>query len=196
MLRFKDSKQQERVQKNIYIITGGPGFGKTDLVNELQNLGYTCSGEFAHDLIAEQQSIGGEILPWKNPKLFQQEILKRRTTFFESVPDTAVAFADRGIPDQLAFARYKGFGAPDILIQKSLEYRYAPLVFITPPWPEIYRNNSVRTESFQEATEIHKVVLETYFLLNYQLIELPLVAVKKRAEFILQTIQNTTQYDT
>ena len=176
------------MRKNIYIITGGPGFGKTEIVTELQNCGYICSGEFAHELIEEQQASGGEILPWKNPKLFQQEILKRRIAFYESVPDGTLAFADRGIPDQLAFARYKGFSAPDILIQKSLEYRYAPLVFITPPWPEIYRNNSVRTESFQEATEIHKVVLETYFSLNYQLIDLPLVSVKKRVDFILLTL--------
>lgn len=183
------------MRKNIYIITGGPGFGKTELVNELRNLGYSCSGEFAHDLIAEQQSIGGEILPWKNPKLFQQEILKRRTAFFESVEYDQIAFADRGIPDQLAFAQYRGFGFPERLSSVAKEYRYAPLVFITSPWPEIFRNNVVRTESFEEAVTIHDVITETYLSLNYQLIDLPLVAVKKRAEFILQTIQNTTQYD-
>ncbi|MBA4411489.1 MAG: hypothetical protein C0397_18975 [Odoribacter sp.] len=59
---------------------------------------------------------GGEILPWKNPKLFQEEILRKRIAFFESVPDGVVAFADRGIPDQLAFARYKGFGAPEFQV--------------------------------------------------------------------------------
>lgn len=176
------------MQKNIYIVTGGPGFGKTALINELRNLGYNCSGEFAHDLIEEQQASGGEILPWKNPKLFQQEILKRRIAFFESVPDGTVAFADRGIPDQLAFARYKGFGTPDVLIRKSTEYQYARVVFVAPPWPEIFKNNSIRSESFQEAIAIHHVICETYSSLHYQLIDLPLVSVKKRVDYILLTL--------
>jgi len=176
------------VQKNIYIVTGGPGFGKTEIVTELQNSGYTCSGEFAHELIEEQQASGGEILPWKNPKLFQQEILKRRIAFYESVPDGTLAFADRGIPDQLAFALYKGFGTPDVLIRKSTEYQYGRLVFVTPPWPEIYKNNVVRNESFDDAVAIHLAICETYNSLNYQLIDLPLVSVKKRVDFILLTL--------
>ncbi|HAQ20224.1 MAG TPA: ATPase [Prolixibacteraceae bacterium] len=176
-------------QKQIYIITGGPGFGKTELVKELRRAGYLCSQEFARDLIEKQMSIGGEILPWKNPKLFQEEILRKRIAFFESVPDGVVAFADRGIPDQLAFARYKGFGAPEILIQSSLKYRYSPLVFVTPPWSDIFANDDVRTESYNDAVWIHQFVLDAYIGLNYQAIELPLSSVKSRVEFILQTIK-------
>ena len=175
-------------QKQIYIITGGPGFGKTELINELQRSGHLCSGEFARDLIQSQQKSGGEILPWKNPKLFQQEVLKQRIAFFDSVPENSFAFADRGIPDQLAFARYKGFGTPEILVESSRIYRYAPQVFVTPPWPEIFENDPIRTETFEEAVLIHQAVLETYSDLNYQVIELPLLPVKKRVDFLLQTI--------
>ena len=60
-------------QKNIYIITGGPGFGKTELIDELHRAGYLCSGEFARELIEHQQEIDGDLLPWKNPKLFQKK---------------------------------------------------------------------------------------------------------------------------
>lgn len=175
-------------QKQIYIITGGPGFGKTELINELRRIGYLCSGEFARDLIKSQQESGGEILPWKNPKLFQREVLKQRIAFFDSVPENSLAFADRGIPDQLAFSRYKGFGTPEILIESSQLYRYAPQVFVTPPWSQIFENDSIRTESFGEAIEIHQAVLDTYSDLNYQVIELPLLPLKKRVDFILQAI--------
>lgn len=175
-------------QKQIYIITGGPGFGKTELINDLRKLGYLCSGEFARDLIQSQQESGGNILPWKNPKLFQQEVLKRRIAFFDSVPGNSFAFADRGIPDQLAFSRYKGFGTPEILLESSRIYRYAPQVFVTPPWSEIFENDSIRTESFDEAVKIHQAVLATYIDLNYQVIELPLLPLKNRVDFILQAI--------
>ncbi|HZL10987.1 MAG TPA: AAA family ATPase [Prolixibacteraceae bacterium] len=175
------------IRKQIYIITGGPGFGKTELIEELRKSGYLCSGEFARDLIETQLTNGGDVLPWKNPKLFQLEVLKQRIAFFESVPDRTIAFADRGIPDQLAFARYKGFVTPEILAGSASEYRYATHVFVTPPWPEIFVNDAIRSETYEEAVRIHQAVLETYSGLNYQIIELPLISVRKRIEYLLQT---------
>lgn len=183
------------VQKQIYIITGGPGFGKTELINELRQSGYLCSGEFARELIDRQQKIGGDLLPWKNPKLFQEEILRLRKDFYDSVPDKTIAFADRGIPDQLAFARYKGFGTPEILKESAEKYRYAPQVFVTPPWPGIFVNDSIRSESYDEAVRIHQSVLETYLGLNYQIIELPLIPVNERLTFILQIILKTKSHE-
>lgn len=177
-------------QKKIYIITGGPGFGKTELIDELRRAGYLCSGEFARELIDYQQKIDGDLLPWKNPKLFQEEILGLRQNFYESVPDQTIAFADRGIPDQLAFARYKGFGTSKILKESAEKYRYAPQVFVTPPWPGIYINDTIRKETFEEAILIHQAVLEIYSDLNYRIIELPLISVSDRLSFILKTILN------
>ena len=178
------------IEKQIYVITGGPGFGKTLIVEELRQLGYNCSKEFARDLILSEQESGGEVLPWKNPKLFQQNILQKRVAFFDSIPAGAFAFADRGIPDQLAFARYRGFGTPEILSEYSQKYRYAPLVFVTPPWPEIFVNDSIRTETFDEACRIHEIVVETYISLNYQIIELPLLPPKQRTKYLLENLLN------
>ena len=175
-------------EKQIYVITGGPGFGKTVLVEALQAKGYLCSGEFARELILSQQETDGDILPWKNPRLFQQTVLKKRKEFFDSVPEGTIAFADRAIPDQLAFARYKGFGTPEVLLSAASEYRYAYKIFVTPPWPEIFVNDPIRTETFDEALQIHRIVVETYRNLNYQIIELPLVPISERLNYLLQHI--------
>jgi len=174
--------------KEIYVITGGPGFGKSSLIESLASLDYYCSGEFARDIIEDQTEIDGEILPWKNPKLFQQEVLKRRIAFFDSVESGTIAFADRGIPDQLAFAKHKGFVSPQILIESNAIYRYAPQVFITPPWPDIYTTDHIRKETLEEAIQIHRRVIETYLELNYEIVDLPLLPVTQRVDFILQTI--------
>jgi len=176
------------IEKQIYVITGGPGFGKTSLIEELRQAGYHCSGEFARDLILSQQESGGEILPWKNAKLFQQNILEKRIAFFDSIHDGSFAFADRGIPDQLAFARYRGFDTPEVLIECAEKYRYAPQVFVTPPWPEIFTNDTIRTETFEEALRIHELIVKTYVDLNYQIIELPLLPVKQRINYLLQNL--------
>jgi predicted ATPase len=183
------------IQKQIYIITGGPGFGKTELIGELKRSGYLCSDEFAREIIEHQKKMGGDLLPWKNPKLFQEEILRLRTDFYDSVPDQTIAFADRGIPDQMAFARYKGFGTPEILKLSAEKYRYAPQVFVTPPWAGIYVNDSIRTEKFEDALLIHQSILETYSGLNYQIIELPLFSVTERVTFMLKTIKNLSHHE-
>lgn len=175
-------------EKQIYVITGGPGFGKTRLVDELGQLGYHCSGEFARDLILSQQESGGDILPWKNPRLFQQEILQKRIAFFDAVPDGSIAIADRGIPDQLAFAKYRGFVTPEALIACAQKYRYAPQVFVTPPWPEIFVNDVIRTETFEEALLIHEIIVKTYINLNYRIIDLPLLPVKQRINYLLENL--------
>lgn len=177
-------------EKPIYIITGGPGFGKTSLIEALKTDGYRCSKEYARDLILFQEKINGDILPWKQPRLFQQEILNKRISFFESVPDGEIAFADRAIPDQLAFALYKGFGSPDVLEKAARNYRYAPVVFVTPPWAEIFVNDSIRTETFDEAKKLHETILKTYRNLNYRIIELPLVSISERKKHILQNLFN------
>jgi len=177
-------------QKQIYVITGGPGFGKTALIDELRKSGYNCSDEFARNIIEAQLAVNGDVLPWKNPKLFQNEVLQQRISFYNSVPDKSMAFADRGIPDQLAFARYKGFRVPDVLTECAANYRYAPLVFVTPPWHGIFANDNIRTETFTEAVQIHQIVLETYSDLKYQIIELPLFPIKQRIDYLFQTILN------
>ena len=179
------------IRKPIYVITGGPGFGKTSLVEAMRLEGNLCSEEYARDLIESQQRLQGDILPWKNPRLFQQEILARRISFFESVPAGSVAFADRAIPDQLAFARYKGFGSPKVLVDAATKYRYAAPVFVTPPWEAIFSSDHIRTETFHEALKIHQIVLETYVSLEYQIIELPLLPVAERVKFIQTNLLNT-----
>lgn len=183
------------VQKQIFIVTGGPGFGKSELIDELSKLGYLCAREFARELIEQQQKMGGDLLPWKNPKLFQEEILRLRLDFYNAVPDQTIAFADRGIPDQLAFAKYKGFGTPELLKASAEKYRYAPQVFVTPPWREIFVNDSIRGETYEEAVLIHQAILATYLSLKYQIIELPLFSVTERLNYILQTLLKTDSHE-
>lgn len=178
------------LSKSIHIITGGPGFGKSALIEELRSRGYLCCNEFARELIAQQLQVNGDLLPWRDARGFQQEILRLRKSFFDSVPEGVTAFADRGIPDQLAFARHRGFTPSPDLTEQATRYRYAPTVWVTPPWPEIYVNDPIRTETLEEAIRIHQAVIETFSALDYQMIELPLMPVKERADYICQTLLN------
>ena len=176
------------MKKSIVVITGGPGFGKTSVANGLKKEGYRVGDEFARRLIEEQERIGGDLLPWKNIKAFQQEVLNHRIRFYESVEVGEVAFTDRAIPDQLAFARYRGFQKPRSLIEKANEYRYFPIIYITPAWKEIYNQDQIRQETYEEACRIHAYICDTYRELGYQLIELPKASVEERVQFIINDL--------
>lgn len=179
------------MKKNIYVITGGPGFGKTELIRHLKETGYRTGAEVAREIIEEQLKKQEDLLPGKSPRAFQSAVLQQRIDFYNSVPDSEIAFSDRGIPDQLAFARYNGFGTPDILVQASKSYKYNKLVFMLPPWKEIYTNDHIRKETFEEACKLHQIIQEMYTELGYTLIDVPFGNCDVRAEFILTNISKT-----
>lgn len=55
---------------NFHVITGGPGSGKTSLINELNNNGFLTVPEEGRRIIKEQIEFSGEGLPWKNKAAF------------------------------------------------------------------------------------------------------------------------------
>ena len=173
-----------KMSKAVVIVTGGPGFGKTSVIERLSNLGFRVGSEIARELIEEQVKTGGVKLPWKDIQAFREEVFVRRLSFLNSVTDDELAFSDRGIPDQLAFARYQGAADPHVLVKNAEKYRYFPVVFLTSPWKEIYHQDSIRTETFEEASRLHEFICQTYHDLGYQLIDLPKTAPSDRAEFI------------
>ena len=53
-----------------FVLTGGPGSGKTTLIDALAARGYACSLEAGRAVIRHQQDIGGNALPWGDRALF------------------------------------------------------------------------------------------------------------------------------
>ncbi|HIX54222.1 MAG TPA: ATP-binding protein [Candidatus Sphingobacterium stercoripullorum] len=50
----------------LMVITGGPGVGKSTLINVLEKQGYFVLMEETGRIIQEQMQTDGEGLPWKN----------------------------------------------------------------------------------------------------------------------------------
>ena len=62
-------------KSNFYIITGGPGGGKTSLLESLALKGYNYIPETARHIIKERLSKG--LTPRPDPKTFAQEIFEK-----------------------------------------------------------------------------------------------------------------------
>ena len=172
----------------VYVITGGPGFGKTVLLEKLHELGYPVGCEIARQIIAHQIAGGGVLLPWKDAAGFEKRVMEERINFLNSIDIKKIAFSDRGLPDQVAFSWYKGKEISQQLKVALSSNFYAKKVFLTPPWREIFCNDQIRTETFEEAEKIHSFVVKAYQENGYELIDLPLGTPEERIEFILKIL--------
>ena len=57
------------------VITGGPGSGKTTLINHIEQLGYPTMHEVSREIINEARKEGIDQLFLTDPMLFSQKLL-------------------------------------------------------------------------------------------------------------------------
>lgn len=177
-------------KNNFYIITGGPGAGKTTLLNELRKNGYNCVPETARNIIKEQVEAGGSALPWDDTRAYSDLMLSRSVQDFINLKDRKdIYFFDRGIPDTYGYEVLMGFDIGDVLKNAVEQNRYNPLVFILPPWREIYETDSERKQDFQTAIDTYKVMVDVYKNLGYIPVEVPLLTVSERAAFVIRELK-------
>jgi predicted ATPase len=171
---------------NLFVVTGGPGSGKTTVLLELQRRGFRFASEVARQIIQEQVQIRGNALPWGDREQYTRLMLERSIASYKAhTPASEVTFADRGIPDTLTYARLIGLYDDGFIRRACEEYRYAATGFVAPPWKDIYRTDNERKQDFAEAVRTHALNVSVYRECRFELIELPRVSVQERAEFII-----------
>jgi predicted ATPase len=173
----------------LFVITGGPGSGKTTLLHELARRGFSCSEEVARQIIQEQVESNGDALPWGDTLRYTELMLTRSIEAFrEHTPSSEIVFMDRGIPDAACYARLINLPLFAELRTACVTYRYNTMVFMAPPWEEIYTTDGERKQTYQEAIDTHRLMVAVYQEYGYQPIELPRVSPAERAEFVIAHI--------
>ncbi|HAU1296208.1 TPA: AAA family ATPase [Legionella pneumophila] len=174
---------------NFFIFTGGPGSGKTVVLNELNTRGYLTVAEAARSIIQKQQADGGDAIHTRNRKAFRDLMLEQSIAdYCRMQSEEKIVFFDRGIPDLYGYSKAFCGEASKEVNEAVRRFRYNKTVFIFPPWPEIYENDDERQQDYQEALQTYYAVKEGYVDCGYALIEVPKHPVKDRADFIFQTI--------
>jgi predicted ATPase len=173
----------------LFILTGGPGSGKTTLIDSLAARGHVCSTEAGRSVIQDQVKTGGRALPWGDRQLFAEAMLAHEIESYRQAQQyPGIVFFDRGIPDVAGYLRLSGLPVSDEVAKAAREFRYNACVFIAPPWREIFRQDTERKQDFAEAVRTYDMMAATYADHGYQLIELPKVGIEKRADFVLDVV--------
>ena len=167
-----------------YIITGGPGSGKSTLVEGLEKSGYSCSAEISRQMIIAEVAKGSDCLPWLDILCFSEKVMRRMVEAWE-MKQEELTFFDRGIPDVIAYLNIDHIPVPPSFLTELELHPYQNQVFILPPWEEIYVNDSERWQSFAEASLIYEAIKSTYTAFGFELIEVPRVSTAERIAFIL-----------
>ncbi len=179
------------VQKEIIVIIGGPGTGKSTIINQLTSLGHCCYPEISRQVTAEAKKLGIDQLFLEDPILFSQKLLEGRIKQFKDAQQESnpVVFIDRGVPDVVAYMNFIGDAYPPDFEEACTKCTYSK-IFMLPPWEEIYKSDGERYENYEEAQQIYLHLKETYQNYGYELIEVPKVSVDNRILFILDRISN------
>lgn len=168
-----------------YIITGGPGTGKTSIINELKNRGFNCIDEVSREIITDQMSHGGDILPWKNQIAFENRIANIRAQQYSESPKNCICFFDRSVFDCIAYLKVNNLNTTSEILKNIKKYNFNNTVFYTPIWEEIYKNDRERIENIEMAMKIQKSIIQTYKYYGYKLIEIPKFPITERTDFII-----------
>lgn len=168
------------------IITGGPGAGKTTLLNILGARGYTTFAEGSRTLIEQQSLLDNGVLPWTNLPVFAQLCFDLMAKQKNDAENHEIAFLDRAIVDIIGYLKLARCEVPPMFITQSAGYY--PKVFFCRPEPSIYVQDEVRPHSFEEALEIHQILVETYTELGYQVVEVPWATISERVKFVVNEL--------
>lgn len=168
-----------RTSRQLHVVTGGPGAGKTTLLDHLAKLGHTVAPESARAVI---QAHGGR----PPPERFCELILQQDIAAYRAA--TGLTVFDRGLVD--AWATFRAYSlVPSPACKDAVRtLRYAPRAFIAPPWRAIYAQDAERDQTWAQAVRTHDLCAEAYLAQGYELLELPLAEVERRAAFVLEAI--------
>ena len=86
------------------VISGGPGSGKSTVIDSLEHQGFSRSIEAGRAVIQHQTIIGGNALPWADRALFAELMLSWEMRSYDlALEQKGPVFFDRGVPDVIGY---------------------------------------------------------------------------------------------
>lgn len=172
------------------VITGGPGTGKTSVINVLKKK-YQVLPESARLVLQRNKLFKHENAKQAAGKAFQEAIWNLELNHYKKAQrsKSKYVFFDRGFFDGFAYAKLQHLKNlhKEISEGKKIKYDY---IFVLNPLPlKYYANDKIRAENYKEGLKIHKLIISTYRKYGYKPIFVPFDTIENRAKFILKKIK-------
>ena len=173
------------------VLSGCSGGGKSTLLAELARRGHTIVEEPGRRIVAAETACGGLALPWIDMAGFlaRAHALAQADLAMAAQAPPGWVFFDRGLVDAACGLAHET-GAP-ALEGLGPGAPYHPLVFLTPPWPEIYVTDSERRHDIGAALAEYDRLIEAYRGIGHQVEILAKVDVARRADHMLDLLGST-----
>ena len=178
----------------LIVITGGPGTGKTSLIEALAERGWATVPEAAIEVIGELNAEMGleRQKEWRhaNRSEFQARVLARQKTLEGAALDSEepVAFLDRSRLDGLAYCRYFDEAPPAELVQAADEVRYDDVVWLEQLGVFPDRGATGRTSDRDASIALGDEIATVYEERGYELLRLPDGPLPDRVDRLLREL--------
>lgn len=172
-----------------FVLTGGPGSGKTSVLQALQKRELCIAPESARQII--QTRLSKQLPPRPDAKTFADEVLRADIDKYHQLcAEDEPTFYDRGVLDALYMLNTIGALSHLDKARKVVAYPYNSVAFIFAPWAEIYTTDTERDQSFAESVQVYEGLKQWYTHWGYSLIEVPNLSIEERAEFVLDVVED------
>lgn len=177
------------------MITGGPGSGKTTLVEALAAHGWPTVPEAAIQVIAELNDELGleQQKTWRRAHVeaFQHRVLERQLELEDAATGSAGAravFFDRGVIDGLGYCRHFDQPAPPALVAAARADRYDRVVLLETLPSVVVRGETGRTSDRAASLAIQGRIAEVYAEQGFAPLRLPVASVEERVQLVLERL--------
>jgi predicted ATPase len=173
------------IMPKIYVLTGGPGTGKTTILNELAKKGFKTFPEAARTISETDDRFKGQSSQGTDVKEFQKAIFELQKEQIGSC-DNETIIVDRSFGDSIAYYKIRGIEIPKEFLEYAKKVKYQK-IFLCDPLPN-YETDTLRQESIEEQKFAHELIIKTYKDLGYNPIIVPFMSVEDRVNFILSKV--------
>ncbi len=168
------------------VISGGPGSGKTTIINSLKDKGYFCYDEVARELIERNKKNIAHNIFIENPIKFSNMIWeKRENQYNKSIIQNKYekVFFDRSLLDVTSYLEF--IGKRNLNLEKKLINFDYNVVFLVKPNKKFYRRDFSRYENFSQSMKIHNILVKNYRK-HFKTVTVPFKKLSKRLNFIIE----------
>ena len=174
-----------RVGSHLFVISGCSGSGKSTLIDALAEAGEQVVREPGRDIVKRELEAGRDGVPWLNVQRFVDLCAEQTLRDFDAhASSRRRTFFDRSFVDVATGIRRGGLAEPEGLSHAVATRRYAPFVFISAPWQELFHPDAERRHGFDEAVAEYEALVPAYEALGYEIVFIPRAILAERVAFV------------